>query len=150
IINRESGLVNRKSEPRLKGSEKPHRPALQERTGHHKLQQIENDERHDWRNVEHSYRRDHAAQRREQRLSRTIQKSHPATGIAGRQIREEDAQEDHQSVETEKPKQDITSYCGGRSSPGTRQHIDKAGDGVKDVLSQHEREITKDQYQNHR
>src|SRR5438552_9960620 len=150
MINRESGLVNRKSEPRLKGSEKPHGPAFQERTGHHKLQQVKNNERDDWRNVEHSYRRDQAAQRREQRLSRTIQKSHPAIGIAGRQIRKEDAQEDHQSVESEKPKQDITSYGGRRSCPGTRQHIDNAGYCIKNVLSQHDRENSKDYYQNYR
>src|SRR5229473_2624168 len=150
-VNSKSRIVNSKSKigPPLKGLEKPYRPTLQERTRHHKLQQVKDNERDDWRDVEHSYRRDHAAQWREQRLGRTKQKTHPAIGIAGHQIRKEDAQEDHQSVEPEKPKEDITDYGGRRSRPWTRQRIENTGRRVKDVLSQHERKITKDHYQNY-
>src|ERR1700694_2808978 len=97
-VNSKSRIVISKSkiDPPLKGLEKPHRPAPQKRPRHHKLQQVKNNEGDDWRNVEHSYRRDHAAQRREQRLSRTKQKSYPAVGIAARQIRKKDAQKDQQ------------------------------------------------------
>lgn len=125
-------------------------PAAEQRAGHSALAQPQNQERHDWRNIKHSYRRNGSPQRTKQRFGRPNQKTHEPICITGANPGENNPHENRQGIQTKKTVQEITNDRDGRANPATRGRENDASDSVQNTFRDQQNEITKDNDKNYR